>query len=109
MYRGTTPDYILSIPGYDITEATIFVTIKQGSGRILTLTNDALIVSGDSQGTSIAFSLTQKQTLNFKAGTANVQARFIFSDNEAYATDTKSITIRPILYEREIHYAGNND
>ena len=99
MVRGTTPEYVLSISGADLTSSDVYVTIAQGSCNI-TLNGDRLNVSyNDSSSTStVTFKLTQKETLKFKTGKAQVQARFA-NDGNVDATNIGEIMVYPVLNE----------
>ena len=94
MRRGTTPAITLTVD-YDITEWTVYVTLRNG-GNVLTLTNDALSMSYANQKTTIAFSLTQEQTLAFSVGTCEVQVRAIH-DGTAIATNIEKLDVKRIL------------
>lgn len=106
MIRGTTPDYLLTIAGYDLTDKTVYVTIKQDSA-VITKTGEQLDVTADSEGTTIAVTLTQRDTLQLHEGKAEVQVRFIDSDGVALATNRADLTVDKVLLERVIAYAGN--
>ena len=110
MRRGTTPDYILTIPGQDLRGCAVYVTISQ-AGQRATLTGDRLKVeaddldeAGEPGGTAISFRLTQRETLDFRAGQASVQVRWIDEENSAQATEIGAITIMPVLLEEVIGY-----
>lgn len=110
--RGTTPDYLLTISGHDLSQQTVYVTIKQGTGQnapTLTLTGDRLKVAYNEQTatSTITFSLTQEETLKFRDGAAEIQARFISADGDAKATNKKSIPFLPVLNEAVIEYVGD--
>ena len=96
MRRGTTPAIVLTVD-MDITAYTVYVTLKNG-GKQLTVTNDALTMEYANQKTTISFSLTQQQTLDFKVGTCEVQVRAI-KDGTAIATDIQTIDVGRILKE----------
>ncbi len=101
MIRGTTPDYILTIEGWDLTDKTVFVTIRQ-NGTQLTKTGVELSIATDDNGSTIAFMLSQKDTLSLQEGNAEVQVRFIDSDGVALATEIAPIQVKRVLYERVI-------
>lgn len=103
MRRGTTPDYILSIPGYDLSECKVYVTVQQYTVQT-TLTGDRLTIEVHDDITDIMFRLTQAETLKYKSGVAEVQVRFIDSEGEAMATDIGKIVIMPVLLEDVIAY-----
>lgn len=96
MRRGTTPAIVLTVD-MDITSYTVYVTLKNRSNE-LTLTNDAIVMEYEDGKTSIAFSLTQEQTLKFGTGTCEVQVRAIH-DGTAIATDIKTMDVNRILKE----------
>lgn len=106
MIRGTTPDYILTIDGYDLSDKTVFVTISQ-NGQKLTKTNSELSIATDESGSTIAFVLSQRDTLRLKVGSAEVQVRFIDADGTAWATEIATLTVSKVLLERVIEY-GND-
>ena len=107
MIRGTTPDYILTIEDWDLTDKTVFVTIRQG-GTQLTKSGAELSIAANAGGSTVAFSLTQWDTLRLRVGTAEVQVRFIDSAGVAYATEIASITVNRVLLERVIAYDAEN-
>lgn len=111
MRRGTTPTFTLFVPGYDLTDMTVYVTIMQVSSSastMLTLTGNEISITADEEGSMIAFQLPQTQTLKFTKGKADVQVRFIDANGNAGATDTGTINIQPILLDGVITYDGNN-
>ena len=106
MIRGTTPDYILTLAGVDLTGQTVYVTIRQGY-TVLTKTNDELGIATDAEGSTIAFCLSQQDTLNLSEGAAEIQVKFIDSTGYVQATNIVTITVNKALLERVISYAGN--
>ena len=106
MRRGTTPTYTLTVDT-DLTGWTCYVTLK-GLGKKLDLEGDRLTlatvtpVDGQQTVTTITFGLTQKETLAFKEGKAEVQVRAI-KDGTAIATDIAPLTVGRILRDGEIH------
>ena len=103
--RGTTPDYVLTLDGVDLTGKTVYVTIKQTGTNELTLTGERLTVATDEHGSAIAFSLTQQDTLNMSVGQADVQVKFIDANGHVESSDTATIRIGRALLERVIEYA----
>lgn len=96
MRRGTTPAIVLTVD-MDLTGWTVYVTLKKG-GKELTLLNDALTMEYQNSKTTIAFSLSQQQTLDFSVGTCEVQVRAVH-DGTAIATDIQSLDVGRILKE----------
>lgn len=105
MRRGTTPDYLLTVAGYDLTKCTVYVTLKQGP-KIITVSGERLSVSWDADAntSSVTFGLTQEDTLGLKQGNAEIQIRFINANGEALATQIRAIPVLPVLFEEVIEY-----
>ena len=106
--RGTTPDITIIIDAFDARGMNSFVTISQGATKILTLTGDRLeVTEAEDQGiytTTIVLKLTQSETLKFRKGSAEIQARFIDAEENAFATEVGVISINPVLDENVIEY-----
>jgi len=96
MRRGTTPAIVLTVD-MDISSWTVYVTLKKGA-KILTLENERLTMDYANSKTSIAFALTQQETLDFSTGTCEVQVRAIH-EGTAIATDIEKIDVARILKE----------
>lgn len=108
MIRGTTPDYVLTLAGVDLTGQTVYVTILQGMKK-LTKTGDALTVEVDGTGSTISFSLTQEETLYLAVGSASIQVRFIDVDGVAQATQIATINVDKVLLNEVITYADDTN
>lgn len=110
MYQGTTPSLPLHVKGYDLTEATVFVTIcenarntkitKSGSELIVTYNDD---VEGE-EYSLVMCPLTQEETLQLRPGPAMCQIRFIDSQGQAYATKKATINVYDVLYKEVIEH-----
>lgn len=107
MIRGTTPTYIQTIDNYDLTDTTVYVTIKDSWTR-LTLTNNVQSIQYDGNKSIIVFRLTQDETLSFREGKAEVQVRFIDIGGIAKATDIQPIDVCRILQPGVITYGGDD-
>lgn len=103
MIRGTTPDYILTIEGYDLTDKTVYVTIESNRKKI-TKKGDQLSIAYDGTASAIAFTLTQQDTLFLAEGRAAVQVRFIDDTGKARATEIGMLTVNKVLLEKVISY-----
>ena len=111
MIRGATPDYILTLTGYDLTDKRVYVTIGQ-RGKRLTLTNEDVEISVDSTGqttvSTIALTLTQEQTLGFTEGSAGIQVKIIDSEGHVDPTKIAPLDVGKALLERVISYDANS-
>ena len=110
MYQGTTPAVSYEIKGYDLTDATIFVSFKRNSD-VLTKTGSDVIAAydSDSQISTIICQLTQEETLAIKSGGVQTQIRFIYENGQAYATNVKTLEMKSVIYTDVIHYDGGDD
>ena len=105
--RGTTPDYILTLAGYDLTDMRVYVTIWQ-PGHKLTKTNDDLEItvegSGQTLKSTIELTLSQQETLGLTVGQASIQVKMIDSDGHVDATEIEVIEVKKALLEKVIAY-----
>ena len=111
MIRGTTPDYILTLSNYDLSDKRVYVTISQ-RGRQITRTNEDLEIAVDASEqttvSTIAFALTQLETLGFIEGSAAIQVKAIDSDGHVDGTNITAIQIDRALLERVIAYDADD-
>ena len=105
--RGTTPDYILTLEDYDITGKTVYVTLAQDNIKT-TLTGDRLSAAADESGSTVAFSLTQEETLAFAPGSVSVQLKAIDAQGVVEATGICQFKIDRALLGTVISYVENN-
>ena len=103
MRRGTTPLVSLVVYGHDLTDCTIYATIRQGA-NVLTKTGEDLTVEAVGSDTAISYGLTQQDTLSLTQGKASVQIRWIDSEGVALATNISEIQIDGILLDGVIAY-----
>ncbi|MBQ7687173.1 MAG: hypothetical protein IJT28_08100 [Bacteroidaceae bacterium] len=104
MIRGTTPDYILTVSDFDLTDKTVYVTMSQHDETMITLTGDRLSIAYENGASTIHFSLTQMETFRFRNGTIDIQVRFIDSNDVAYATEIKTVAAERVLLNEVIGY-----
>ena len=94
MYRGTTPRIDIKVRGMDLTGAKTFVTLKQGPVEI---TKVDIPCESTDDGCKLTVTLTQQETLRYKAHTAFIQMRWLTADGKAYASPAKAISLKEIL------------
>ena len=109
MYQGTTPALLLRVIGKDLTDATVFVSIKTGT-RVTTKTREDLTVTLDDEDTEVLCQLKQEETLAMSDGEAEVQIRYVTDEGNAYATNKARFTVKDVLYKKVIEPAdGDGD
>jgi len=96
MRRGTTPTITVEVDK-NLSGWKCYVTIK-GAARLLTISGDRLSMDVSGNKTTIAFTLTQQETLSFVTGTAKIQLRAIMNGT-AIATDIQTIEVHQVLQE----------
>lgn len=105
MIRGTTPTETYTIKGasnLDLTRcAQIWATITDKRGNDYTWGRDRLVV--DNENKTISLTLTQEETLDFVAGEASVQIRFLYDGGEAFATKPLKFAIENARREGVIY------
>ena len=104
MRQGTTPTYALVVVGRDLTNKTVFVTLKSRWAEV-TKTGDDLTITYGEGDSVIAFRLTQQETFKLPTGEIEVQVRFIDAEGIAEATEIKAITNLKVLKQGVIEYA----
>lgn len=98
--RGTTPLLSFDINS-DLTGADVWLTISQGTKKIVEKSSDdELIVTP----TKITISLSQQETLNFRAGTAEAQIKYIFPNGMTDASDIALLKVGKALKEEVVEW-----
>lgn len=106
IYRGTTPSITLNIKGVDLSDAsvwpTVIVTVENGRSTF-DVNRDGLTIASTDAGCSVAFVLTQAQTLALSAmRTVHVQLRAKDSGGDATATEIASVAVEDVIKDGEI-------
>ena len=109
MYRGTTPTLPIRIPGSDLTQARLFLTIQDGKDekkQITLVSGEDFTVTYDSElkATVGDVALTQEQTLMLNEGGCKAQIRFVFADGQAGTTQTRTLSVNDVLLKELISY-----
>lgn len=108
MYQGTTPALVLRVKDKDLTEATIFASIRTGT-NVVTKTGDDLTVTTDDGDTLVTMTLTQNETLKLNTGDALIQIRYIDENGLAWATTKAKVTVKDVIYKEVIDYAEDEE
>ena len=108
MRRGTTAPLDIVIGGVDLTNATLYVSLKQGSAEVYVYdaTRGAVTRTYDQakDETTISITYTQAQTLSLSPGRAYLQVRWIFDNGSADATRIVEIMVQDVQHQGEIVY-----
>lgn len=98
--RGTTPTITVTVP-MDLTGYTCYLTVGKKAGTPWLTADNAQMEATYGETSTLAFTLTQEQTLACKAGAAVVQLRVI-EGTTALATDMAEVTIADVIKGGEI-------
>ena len=109
MYRGTTPTLPIRIPGTDLTQARLFLTIQDGKDekkQITLVSGEDFTVTYDSEKEATVgdVTLTQEQTLMLSEGSCKSQIRFTFADGSTGCTQIRSLSVNDVLLKDVISY-----
>ena len=108
MIRGSTPEFMATLTGYDLTDKRIYLTIEQHGQERFTLTNEDVEITVDTSGetpvSTIALELTQEQTLALEEGLAHMQMRIIERGGHVDPTEIATLYVGRTLNERVISY-----
>lgn len=107
MYQGTTPALTMQVEGADLTDKTVFVTIRCGNYS-LTKTGEDVAVSYADGNSTVVIRLTQRETLLMQEPTATVQIRFVDENGNADATNKADFEVQESLYSAVIEFEGGD-
>lgn len=107
MYQGTTPALTMHVADVNLTDKTVFVTIRCG-GYVLTKTGEDVAVSYADGNSIVVIRLTQGETLQMRRPEASVQIRFVDENGNADATNTATFDVESVLHHAVIEYQGGD-
>ena len=80
MIIQTTPTFTLTIAGVDLTEAdAVFFSMRQGKDEIVKTGGDLTVAYANGVST-VAVTLTQADTKDFRIGSAQIQLNWTYTD-----------------------------
>jgi hypothetical protein len=101
IFRGTTPTITVTV-NLDLTGYTCYLSIGRKSNQArVTAKNDQMEMSVEGNVSTLAYTLTQDQTLALSEGEAQMQLRVIEGDT-ALASEWVPVTIGGILQNGKI-------
>ena len=112
VYRGTTPTVTCTVD-MDLTDYSCYMAIGTKAGKPWFVVDNTQMdfsvdTSGETPVSTLAYTLTQEQTLKCKAGASYVQLRVI-KDGNALATDWGKLTVGDIIEDGVIHDEYDTD
>ena len=107
MYQGTTPALTLIVECADLTDKTVFVTIRCGNYSLTKTGGDVAVSYADGNST-VVIRLTQRETLLMPEESATVQIRFVDENGNADATNKAAFEVQESLYPAVIEYEGGD-
>lgn len=112
MRRGSTPIVTITVPNQDFDDCNVYVTIDQDGNQVTkaSRTSEDIEITknyddeGELLSSDIAVYLTQSETMQFAVGKAEVQVRWIDTNENAYVTDISKFKLERTLLEGVIEY-----
>lgn len=101
MRRGATPTNEFAT-NVDLRGASVWLTYKQDGRTIVERTNAGLVIEEN----AIKCTLTQQETLAFKEGEVEIQARYITEEGVADGSNIVKAPVERILKDGVIEYGG---
>ena len=104
--RGSTPTITLTISGVDLTDATTYFTIRQGTETLTKTTGEdpSIWIEVYEDGSDVCVVLSQEDTLKFAEGVSEVQIRWIDADGTAHVSGVTRMTFDKVLLEGVIEH-----
>lgn len=97
--QGATPYLMITIEGYDLTDAAAIMVTLRASGVNLNLDQERVTAAADEEGTLLVVHLTQEETLALTPATATVQVRWRDAADEAHTTEMAKIDVASAIYK----------
>lgn len=98
MRRYTTPTHTLTVEGIDLTEAKVWVTYENVSGRFSVTDMDVTL---DGENSVIEVTLTEQQTASLSVGKAKVQVNWT-QNGVRGATVVSTVNVTENLLEEDL-------
>ena len=106
IFRGTTPTIIATVE-MDLTGYTCYLAIGKKPNQAKTVaSNDQMVINVEGEASTLAFTLTQEQTLALPEGDLKMQLRLIDND-VALASEWVDISVGPIIQDGVIEDVVN--
>ena len=98
MRRGTTSNQTFTLPFVLSNPEKIRITYKQYGYMLLekNLVDLTITVNPETEKTMLALSLSEKETLKFYPGHANVQVRILMPNGTVYTSVSRSFAVEPM-------------
>lgn len=109
MYQGTTPSIPIILEGINLTEARVYLTLfdEQKKKEHEFVSGTDFMTEFDGTNTVTYLTLTQELTLELGTGICSIQARWIFPDGVAGATQKTGVQIQGVLKKGVISFGGD--
>lgn len=97
--QGATPYLMITVEGFDLTDAAAISVAIRGASRLLNLDQSRITATTDGTDSLLAVHLTQEETLSLAPTTATVQVRWRDAENEAHTTEMAQINVATAIYK----------
>lgn len=108
MHQGTTHILTLEVEDVDLTGKTVQVSLRTVTGKLIEKTNPDLYIGSITNGSAIAITLSQEETLALPHGPIRIQVRWIDENGNAGVSDVGYVDVQGILTDNMITYGGTD-
>ena len=96
--QGATPYLMLTIQGYDLTDADACVVALKTAQHEVDLDLSRITITSDEVDSLLTVHLTQEETLSLMPSVANVQVRWR-ANGEAHTTEMAKVNVASAIYK----------
>lgn len=97
--QGATPYLMITVEGYDLTDAAAVCVTLRALSRIINLSGSRVTITSDGEESLLVVHLTQEETLSLTPNTVTVQVRWRGANGEAHTTEMAQIDIATAIYK----------
>jgi hypothetical protein len=97
--QGATPYLMITVEGYDLTDAAAVSVAIRGVSRLVNLGQERVTITTDGTYSLLVVHLTQEETLSLAPTTATIQVRWRDAEDEAHTTEMAQINIATAIYK----------
>lgn len=108
MHQGTTHILTLEVEDVDLTGKTVQVSLRTVTGKLIEKTNQDLYIGKIDDGSAIAITFSQGETLTLQHGPIRCQVRWVDENGNAGVSDVGYVDVQGILTDNVITYGGTD-
>lgn len=96
--QGATPYLVITIEGYDLSDAAAVVVTLLDKKRVFNLNKNRVSISSNGSDSILTVHLTQTETLALMPNSVMIQVRWRDAGGEAHTTEMAQIDVATAIY-----------